>query len=58
MVFGAGGQVGGHLIKAAEAAVRDIVGLSHADADICSRDALAAAIAEYAPSSVVNAAAY
>jgi dTDP-4-dehydrorhamnose reductase len=46
MVFGAGGQVGGHSIEAAEAAGRDIVGLAHADADICSRDAIAAAIAE------------
>jgi dTDP-4-dehydrorhamnose reductase len=58
MVFGAGGQVGRHLIEVATTAGRDMVGLSHSEADVCDVDAVAAAIAEHGPSSIVNAAAY
>jgi dTDP-4-dehydrorhamnose reductase len=58
MVFGAGGQVGRHLFEVATTAGRDMVGLSHSEADVCDVDAVAAAIAEHGPSSIVNAAAY
>ena len=58
MVFGAGGQVGRHLIEVAAGTGRDMVGLTHSDADICDADAVAAAIAKHAPASIVNAAAY
>jgi len=36
MVFGAGAQVGRHLIEVATAAGRDMVGLSHSEADIAT----------------------
>ena len=58
MVFGGGGQVGCHLIELASATGRDLVGLTHADADICDADAVGAAIAKHSPTSIVNAAAY
>jgi dTDP-4-dehydrorhamnose reductase len=57
-VFGGGGQVGCHLIELASATGRDLVGLTHAEADICDADAVAAAIAKHSPTSIVNAAAY
>src|SRR6478609_8319484 len=50
MVFGAGGQDGRHLIEVATAAGRDMVGLSHSEADICDVDAVAAVIAKHVPS--------
>lgn len=58
MVFGAGGQLGVHLVETASGSGHCIVALTHRDADICDRDAVAAAIAKYAPSVIVNAAAY
>ena len=58
MVFGGGGQVGRHLIELASAAGHDLVGLTHAAADICDPDAVAKAIAKHSPTSIVNAAAY
>jgi dTDP-4-dehydrorhamnose reductase len=58
MVFGGGGQVGCHLLEMASATGHDLIGLTHAEADICDTEAVAAAIAEHAPTSIVNAAAY
>ena len=58
MVFGAGGQVGLHLIETASGSGHHMVALTHSDTDICDADAVAAAIAGHAPSIVVNAAAY
>jgi dTDP-4-dehydrorhamnose reductase len=58
MVFGAGGQVGTHLAETASQSGHPLVALTHADADICDAAAVAAALAEHAPSIVVNAAAY
>ena len=58
MVFGAGGQVGLHLIETASGSGHHMVALTHSDADICDSEAVAAAIAEHAPSVIVNAAAY
>ena len=58
MVFGGGGQVECHLIELASATSRDLVGLTHAEADICDADAVGAAIAKHSPTSIVSAAAY
>ena len=58
MVFGAGGQVGLHLIEIASGSGQDMVALTHSDADICDSDAVAAVIARHAPTVIVNAAAY
>jgi dTDP-4-dehydrorhamnose reductase len=58
MVFGGGGQVECHLIELAFATSRDLVGLTHAEADICDADAVGAAIAKHSPTSIVSAAAY
>ena len=58
MVFGGGGQVGLHLIETASGSGHHMVALTHSDADICDSEAVAAAIAEHAPSVIVNAAAY
>jgi dTDP-4-dehydrorhamnose reductase len=52
MVFGAGAQVGLHLIETASGSGPT----THSDANICDSDAVAAAIAKHAPSVVVNAA--
>jgi dTDP-4-dehydrorhamnose reductase len=58
MVFGAGGQVGRALIEAATLLGSEVLGLTHAEADICDAPMVTEAIARYAPTSVVNAAAY
>ena len=58
MVFGGGGQVECHLIELASATSRDLVGLTHTEADICDADAVSAAIAKHSPTSIVSAAAY
>ena len=42
MVFGAGGQVGLHLIETASGSGHHMVALTHSDADICDSDAVAA----------------
>jgi RmlD substrate binding domain len=57
MVFGAGGQVGRHLIEVATGTGRGMVGLTHLNVDICNASAVTAPVAERAPSSIVNAAA-
>jgi dTDP-4-dehydrorhamnose reductase len=58
MVFGGGGQVGCHLLEAGSSRGRATIGLVHSEADICDTEAVAAAIAKHAPTSIVNAAAY
>ena len=58
MVFGGRGQVGCHLIEMASATGRDLVGLTHEEADICDAGAVGDAIAEHSPTCIVNAAAY
>jgi dTDP-4-dehydrorhamnose reductase len=55
MVFGGGGQVGCHLLEMASATGHGLTALTHAEADICDPDAVAAAIAKHAPTSIVNA---
>jgi dTDP-4-dehydrorhamnose reductase len=58
MVFGGRGQVGCHLIEMASATGRELVGLTHEEADICDAGAVGDAIAEHSPTCIVNAAAY
>jgi dTDP-4-dehydrorhamnose reductase len=58
MVFGAGGQVGRHLIEIGSRRGRAMVGLAHSEVDICDPAAVAAAIAAHQPAAIVNAAAY
>jgi uncharacterized protein YbjT (DUF2867 family) len=40
MVFGAGGQVGRHLIETGAQLGRNVVSLTHAEADICDPSAV------------------
>ena len=58
LVFGAGGQVGRHLLEAAADAGVSAVGLTHSEAEVCVADAVAEAVARVKPTSIVNAAAY
>lgn len=58
MVFGAGGQVGRHLIETGAQLGRNVVALTHAEADICDPSAVESAIARHRPTAIVNAAAY
>lgn len=58
LLFGANGQLGQELIRAAAAQKVPLVALSHADADIADAAAVHEAIARHAPNLVVNAAAY
>lgn len=58
LVFGAGGQLGRHLLETAARTRRQAVGRTHAETDISSPGAVAAAIAEVKPTFIVNAAAY
>ena len=57
-MFGAGGQVGCHLIETASAIGRDLVGLTHEKTDGCDAGAVGEAITEHFPTCIVNAAAY
>jgi dTDP-4-dehydrorhamnose reductase len=57
-VFGAGGQVGRHLLELSSASGRTMIGLAHSEADICDAQTVSAAIAEHSPTCIVNAAAY
>jgi dTDP-4-dehydrorhamnose reductase len=58
LVFGAGGQVGRHLLETAANAGREAVGVTRAEVDICVADAVAEAVAGVKPTCIVNAAAY
>jgi dTDP-4-dehydrorhamnose reductase len=56
LVLGAGGQLGSDLLRVLDGA--DVVGLTRADLDVTDASAVAKAFAEFAPTLVVNAAAY
>jgi dTDP-4-dehydrorhamnose reductase len=58
LVFGAGGQVGCHLLEIAASARRGAIGRTHAETDICDPVAVGEAIDRAKPSVIVNAAAY
>jgi dTDP-4-dehydrorhamnose reductase len=58
MVFGAGGQVGRHLIETGARLGRTMVALTRAETDICDPAAVGGAIARHRPTALVNAAAY
>ena len=57
-MFGAGGQVGCHLIETASAIGHDLVGLTHEKTDVCDAGAVGEAITDHSPTCIVNAAAY
>lgn len=58
LVFGAGGQVGRELTGRPPPAGLIVQGLTHADADIADRAEVAAAVRQYRPDVIINAAAY
>jgi dTDP-4-dehydrorhamnose reductase len=58
VVFGGSGQLGQELSRAAASRGVHMRALSHAEADIADAAAVAAALARYRPSVIVNAAAY
>ena len=58
MVIGATGQVGRELLRAAWQPGIEVVGLRRPEFDITSADAIDAALAQYRPDVVINAAAY
>ncbi|MDX6698859.1 MAG: dTDP-4-dehydrorhamnose reductase [Solirubrobacteraceae bacterium] len=58
MVTGAGGMLGRDVVRAAEAAGHDVVGLAHGDLDVTDAGAVRAAVAVAAPGAVVNCAAW
>lgn len=58
LVFGAGGQVGRELMQRPGPAGFAVSGLTHAEADIASREAVERAVGHYRPEVIINAAAY
>jgi hypothetical protein len=58
MIFGAGGQVGRHLLETTSPLGSETLGLTHAEADICDAAAITRSIAKHGPTSIVNAAAF
>jgi dTDP-4-dehydrorhamnose reductase len=58
LVTGAAGMLGQDLVRAAEAAGYDTVGLAHEDADIADPGAIARAVRDAAPDVVINCAAW
>jgi dTDP-4-dehydrorhamnose reductase len=58
LVTGAAGMLGQDLVRAADAAGYDTVGLAHDDADIADPGAIARAVRDAAPDVVVNCAAW
>src|SRR5207247_9001227 len=57
LILGATGQLGTDLVRAAAAAGVDHVGAAHEDIDVTEADSVAAGIARYRPTIVVNTAA-
>src|SRR5256886_17492295 len=57
LILGATGQLGTDLVHAAAAAGVDHVGASHEDIDVTKADSVAAGIARYRPTIVINTAA-
>jgi dTDP-4-dehydrorhamnose reductase len=58
LVFGAGGMLGRDVVRAAESANHEVVGIPRAEVDITDPGAVAEAVEGGAPSAVVNCAAY
>ncbi|MCX6390648.1 MAG: dTDP-4-dehydrorhamnose reductase [Solirubrobacterales bacterium] len=58
LVVGAGGMLGCDVLRAAESAGVDAVGLTHAELDVSSEAAVSAAIAKVQPDVVINCAAW
>ncbi len=58
LVFGAGGQLGRHLLEIPVPPGMEVIGLTRAEADIGDEAAVKAAIARLRPTSIVNAGAY
>ena len=58
LVCGAGGMLGGDVLRAAEAAGHEHVGLTRAELDITDASAVASAVRRERPDAVVNCAAY
>src|SRR5690349_23856639 len=56
LVTGAAGMLGKDLVRAAEAAGHDVVGLTREDADITDLEAIEATVREAAPDIVINCA--
>jgi dTDP-4-dehydrorhamnose reductase len=56
LVTGAAGMLGKDLVRAAEAAGHDVVGLTRDDADITDAEAIAVAVRDAAPDVVINCA--
>src|SRR5216110_2859197 len=57
LILGATGQLGTDLVHAAAAAGVDHVGAAHEDIDVTEADSVAAGIARYRPTIVINTAA-
>lgn len=55
LVFGAGGQVGRALLQLGTGSV---IGVTHADVDICDRRSVSEAVKRHQPTSLINAAAF
>lgn len=58
LVFGAGGQLGTHLLATSPPPDVAVMGVTRAEADICDKGAVEAAIATHRPSTIVNAGAF
>jgi dTDP-4-dehydrorhamnose reductase len=58
LVCGAGGMLGRDVVRAAETANHEVVGLPRGDLDVTDAEAVAAAVSSAAPGAVVNCAAY
>ena len=55
LVFGAGGQVGSALLQLGAGSV---IGVTHADVDICDRQSVTEAVQKHNPTSLINCAAF
>jgi dTDP-4-dehydrorhamnose reductase len=58
LVFGATGQIGRALVEAAQKLHWEVFAPNPAEVDICDRDVVAAALRQYTPAAIVNAAGY
>lgn len=57
LVFGAGGQVGHELVSRARDGT-PVIGLTHAEADICDANVVSSVVGRHRPAAIVNAAGY
>ncbi len=58
LVTGAGGQLGRDVVLSCESAGDDVTAVTHAELDVCSRDAVLGAITALRPQTVINCAAW